>query len=467
MKVKGMRPVIVSVRDVVTVLLAGAALTVFATDSAAAQEEGQEEGQATEQECNIQGTPASATAEEALNEGLEAEEPAEARESFQTALDMVTEEMAAEEGEPPPAALWIAGRAELRLENYARADSLLDQFTNALPGCGHFADQVRQQVWAELFNTAIEAYQAGDQAGALESFDQANVVWDDPRSLSNAAVLHQNQQNYEEAENLWRRTAVVAEDPEQQASAVASLARILEAQGENEEAVQMYQEYLADNPGATEIRVNYAATLISQGNSEEARQIYMDLLEEEDLSVEMLSSVGLGLLNLESYAESLEALQRAREIQPYQKSAMMNMFSASLGAGELERAVALGDTLLNWYPYETQTYRSMAQALDRLGQPQRVQQILATQGDLPMEFIQVEMIDRGDGAYVVRGSVNGQGSASEEVAVNFEFLDSAGEVVAQTQADIPVPPEGQTEVFEASVQAGAEVAGFRYGAAGS
>lgn len=462
MEMKGMRQVIGSVRDVVTVLLAGAALTVFTTESAVAQEE----GQATEQECNIQGTPASTTAEQALNEGLEAEDAAEARESFQTALDMVTEEMSGD-GEPPPAALWIAGRAELRLENYARADSLLDQFTNALPGCGQFADQVREQVWAELFNTAIEAYQAGDQAGALESFDDANLVWDDPRSLSNAAVMHQNQQNYEEAEDLWRRTAEAAEDPEQQASAVASLARILEAQGENEEAVQMYEDYLADNPGATEIRVNYAATLISQGSAEEAREIYMDLLGEEDLSVEMLSNVGLGLLNLESYAESLEALQRAREIQPYEKSAMMNMFSASLGAGELERAVALGDTLLNWFPYEMQTYRSMAQALDRLGEPQRVQQLLSTQNDLPMELLQVEMIDRGDGTYVVQGSVNGQGDATQEVTVNFEFLDGDGEVVAESQADIPVPPEGQTEVFEASVQAGAEVAGFRYGAAGS
>lgn len=467
MEMKGMRQVIDSVRDVVTVLLAGAVLTVFTTESTVAQEE---EGQATEQTCNIQGTPASATAEQALNEGLEAEDAAEARESFQTALDMVTEEMSAE-GEPPPAALWIAGRAELRLENYARADSLLDQFTNALPGCGQFADQVRQQVWAELFNTAIEAYQAGDQAGALENFDRANVVWDDPRSLSNAAVLHQNQQNYEEAENLWRRTAEAAEaaeDPEQQASAIASLARILEAQGENEEAMQMYEEYLADNPGATEIRVNYAATLISQGNAEEAREIYMDLLDEEDLSVEMLSNVGLGLLNLESYAESLEALQRARELQPYQKSAMMNMFSASLGAGELERAVALGDTLLNWFPYETQTYRSMAQALDRLGEPQRVQQLLATQSGLPMELLQVEMLNRGDGTYVVQGSVNGQGDATQSVTVNFEFLNADGEVVAESQADIPVPPEGQTEVFETSVQAGTtEVAGFRYGAAGS
>lgn len=462
MEMKGMRQVIGSVRDVVTVLLAGAALTVFTTESAVAQEE----GQATEQECNIQGTPASTTGEQALNEGLEAEDAAEARESFQTALDMVTEELSGD-GEPPPAALWIAGRAELRLENYARADSLLDQFTNALPGCGQFADQVREQVWAELFNTAIEAYQAGDQAGALESFDQANVVWDDPRSLSNAAVMHQNQQNYEEAENLWRRTVEAAEDPEQQASAVASLARILEAQGENEEAMQMYEDYLADNPGATEIRVNYAATLISQGNPEEAREIYMELLDEEDLSVEMLSNVGLGLLNLESYAESLQALQRAREIQPYEKSAMMNMFSASLGAGELERAVALGDTLLNWFPYEMQTYRSMAQALDRLGEPQRVQQLLATQNDLPMELVQVEMTDRGDGTYVVQGSVNGQGDATREVTVNFEFLDADGAVVAESQADVPVPPEGQTEVFETSVQADAEVAGFRYGAAGS
>lgn len=462
MEVKGMRQVIAGVRDVVTVLLAGAALTVFTTESAVAQEE----GQATEQECNIQGTPASATAEQALNEGLEAEDEAEARESFQMALETVSAEMP-EEGEPPPATLWIAGRAELRLGNYARADSLLDQFTSALPGCGQFADQVRQQVWAELFNTAIEAYQAGDQAGALESFDQANVVWDDPRSLSNAAVMHQNQQNYEEAENLWRRTVEAAEDPEQQASAVASLARILEAQGENEEAMQMYEDYLADNPGATEIRVNYAATLISQGNPEEAREIYMELLDEEDLSVEMLSNVGLGLLNLESYAESLQALQRAREIQPYEKSAMMNMFSASLGAGELERAVALGDTLLNWFPYEMQTYRSMAQALDRLGEPQRVQQLLATQNDLPMELVQVEMTDRGDGTYVVQGSVNGQGDATREVTVTFEFLDADGAVVAESQADVPVPPEGQTEVFETSVQADAEVAGFRYGAAGS
>lgn len=229
----------------------------------------------------------------------------------------------------------------------------------------------------------------------------------------------------------------------------------------------MYEDYLEANPGATEIQVNYAATLISQGNTEEAREIYMGLLDEEDLSVEMLSNVGLGLLNLQSYAESLQALQRAREIQPYEKSAMMNMFSASLGAGELERAVALGDTLLNWFPYETHMYRSMAQALDRLGEPQRVQQLLATRNGLPVEFLQVEMTQRGQGIYVVQGNVSGQDDAAQEVTVNFEFLNGDGEVVAQSQVDVSVPPEGQTAVFEASVQADTEVAGFRYGAAGS
>lgn len=460
MEVEGMRKAIMSVRALALLLLIGVASAALGTAPAQAQE--------TEQECEIQGTEASSRAEQALNEGLEAEDEAEARQRFEQALATADQELENNPDNPPPAALWIAGRAELRLGNYARADSLLTRFETAKPGCGQFTAQVRRQVWAELFNEAIEAYQAGDQQGALDKFDQANLVWDDPRSLENAAVLHQNQGDLAKAEELFRRTIEVAADTsERRNTAVASLARVLEARGKDQEAMQLYEDYLAENPGAVEMKVNYAATLISQGNQDEARQIYSDLLGQEDLSFDILSSVGLGLLQLGSNEEAMQALRRARQIQPYGKSAMVNMFQATLGAGQLERAVALGDTLLDWFPYEKQTYTSMAQALDRLGRTGRVQEILAAQQGLPMEFLQVQMNTRGSNIYVVQGSVSGQASAGQEVTVNFEFLSGSGDVVAEKDVAIQLPPQGQTQVFQTSVQTDEEVAGFRYGRAGS
>lgn len=457
-----MRQAISSVRALAILFLAGSALTAVTVAPVRAQEEEQE------QECEIQGTDASSRAEQALNEGLEAEDETQARQKFQQALETANQELESNPDNPPAAALWIAGRAELRLGNYARADTLLTRFETAKPGCAQFTSQVRRQVWAELFNAAIESYQAGDQQAALDKFDQANLVWDDPRSLENAAVLHQNQGDLAKAEQLYRRTIEVAADTsERRNTAVASLARVLEAQGETEEAMQLYEDYLAENPDAVEMQVNYAATLISQGNQDQARQIYGELLNKEGLSFDILSSVGLGLLQLGSHEQAMQALRQAREIQPYGKSAMLNMFQASLGAGQLERAVALGDTLLNWFPYEKQTYTSMAQALDRLGQTGRVQEILATQQDLPMEFLQVQMSTRGSNIYVVQGSVAGQTATGQEVSVSFEFVNASGDVVAEKEVAIQLPPQGQTQVFQASVQTQEEVAGFRYGRAGS
>lgn len=468
MDVKGMQYAISRARVLAVMLLTGAAWLALDSTSAVAQQE-EQEGQDTTAECEIAGTPLSQEAEQMLNEGVESEDPDEADELFEQARMLAGQELGSGEGEaePPPAAVWVAGRAEMRLGNYATADSLLDRFSETKPGCAQFVDEIRQQGWAQLFNEGVEAFQGGDQEAALEQFENANQIFEDARSLSNAAVLQQNQGNLERAAELFRRTMDVAENEEQRSEALGSLAQILDSQGRTEEAITLFEEFLADNPDAVQARVNYGAALMSEGRRDDAMDVYSEVLAEDDVRPQSLLNVSLGLLQSGAHPEALEALQRVRQSLPYEKAAMDYMFQASLGTGELERAVALGDTLMDWYPYEPARYQSMAQALDRLGQTERVQQVLAVQQELPMEFVQVQMQPQGNGVYVVQGVVGGRQAAGQSVPVSFEFLDGSGDVVAESEVTIEVPPEGQTGSFRATVQTEEEVAGFRYGAAGS
>lgn len=413
-----------------------------------------------EQECALQGGDLAANAEDLINQAAEAEDSASAVGLYRQALETIQQAM--EDNPEGPANFWLAGRAQIGLGNLAEADSMLTRFEEIEPGCASYSQDARFQAWVERYNRGIRQYQQGNEMAALESFEDANLIHDDPRSLNNAALLQQREGNVERAEELYRRSVQVAEDEEQLRSATVNLAELLKSEGQTEEANEIYQNYISEYPDAVLPRINYAVDLMNTGQQDSARAIFSDLLARDDLTFSEWRDVGTGLLQVQAFEDARTALENAREEVPYDKAVMQNYLAATAGAGDLQAAAAVGDTLVDWYPYETDTYRTMAQILDRLGEPQRVQQILAAQQQLALQFERTELRETGENSYEVMGQVVGQGSGTT-VTVPFEFLGPEGDVVASSDASVEVPADGQLGEFHVQVNAEEPVVGFRYG----
>lgn len=445
---------IVSVAALAVGLLAGAPGGVLAQE-----EEGGEGGSAS---CELQGTDITSQAEDLINSAAEQDSvnPAAAKAQYDQALKRV--QLAMQQDSTDATAYWLGGRVHLGLDNYARADSLLNRFVQLKPACAKLTSDLRFQAWAAAYNRGIRSYQAGDDSAALVQFEKASTIHDDSRALNNAALLHQQRGNLERAEELYRRSMEVAADSAQLQAASINLAELLRSRGRTDESLTIYRDYLEQRPDDVTALINYAVGLRTAGQNDSAQAVLDRVMSRDDLAFEEWYNVGLTLMQMQSFDAAGRAFQRAREMQPYDKATMQHLASVSLGTGDVARAAAIGDTLVNWYPYERQLYKQLMQALDKQGRTGEVQKLLPALQSMPLEIVQMSLVRQSENQYVLQGQVASGTAAGQTVTLPVEFFDSSGQTVTTREIQIQVPAQGQAAQFQVPVETDQPIAGFRY-----
>lgn len=438
--------------------LGAACSALVAPTPAGAQEQGQE------LQCQLEGSPGAQAASEKLTEARNAAEGDATQAAYMAAFDAVRANM-----DSNPTAAFLAANAAIGLGNYEEADRLLDYFIQEKPECATEAANARYNGWVTLYNEAIHAYQGGDNARALERFELANMFHPDLRSFNNAALLHIEMGNTEEAIATYNAAleADVEGEAEQRRQIIAGLGDLLTTEGRPEEAAAAYESYLADHPDDALVRIRYALSLMDTGQTEEATAIFEEILGRDDLTAQQWVEVGVGLYNTDNFADAATAFSKARERNPYNKEAMENLVNASVQAGRTAPVLPLADTLVSWYPHEQAHYQLLASALARADDDMRAMQVLQTGENLSVVFDFVQMGEAREGSYVVRGSVEARAGAPESIEVPFEFLGADGSVVATETLTLSLPAAGESGRFDLTVNSDTPIAGFRYGKGGA
>lgn len=438
------------------VALATACAGLLAPTAATAQEQ--------ESACQLEGSPGAQTASEKFAEARDAASPEAAQAAYMAAWDAVKNDM-----ETNPTAAFLAANAAIGLGNYEEADRLLDLFLERKPDCAAEATNTRYNGWVTLYNEAIQAYQEGDNARALERFEVANMFHPDLRGFNNAALLHMEMGETDEAIATYEMAleSDVEGDEEQRRQIITGLGDLLASEGRPDEAAAAYASYLEEHPDDVVARIRYALSLMSTDRAEEAAGIFEEILSRDDLTTQQWVEVGVGLYNSESYADAATAFGKARSQNPYNKEAMENLVNASVQAGETGQVLALADTLVNWYPHEPANYQLLATALARSDKDMEAMQALQTGETLTVVFELVQMAQANDGSYVVRGSVEAREGAPASIEIPFEFLGADGSVVATETLALSLPAAGESQRFDLTVTSETPIAGFRYGKTGA
>lgn len=429
----------------------------------AAQEQEQEQ-QAAGAECELQPSPAVNSAAQSLQMAQNAQNEEDRRAAYENAVDALGPTLAEDGAEGTP--YLLAAQARVGLGEYERADSLLNVFLEKSPECTEHADNTRYNAWVELYNQGIQAYQQGEAEQALDRFEAANLIYDDPRSYNNAAILHQQQGDTDRAIELYRQAVQAEEgDPEQVRQALSSLGELLLAEGQTEEAVNVYRDYLEDNPEDMVARVDYGLALREAGQADSAAAIFAELRERpaDELTAEQWVRAGVGLYRAEEYEGAVEAFQKARERNPYHKEAMENLVSAATQTEAAGEVVGVADTLVQWYPYDEQNYNALATVLSRTQDNARALQTLQEIEGAPFAFQNLQMQQANETTWVVQGEVTArEGGAEQSYTIPFEFVGPDGQVVATEQLTLQAPASGETQPFTVEVTSEQPIAGFRY-----
>lgn len=451
-------------RTVAAGCLVACALVAGPAGAAAQEEDAQEE-----QSCELEGSEILDQAEDILNEAAEMDttEATSAAADAQYKQAWKRVQLALQQDSSSAAAYYMAGRASIGLGAYARADSMLDRFVEMAPGCGSIAEDIRFGGWADSFNQGIRAYQADDDSTALAKFEQANALRRDPRSLNNAALIHQQRGEMERAEELYRESLERAEGDEEQSeqfrTATINLAELLRNRGDREAMLAIYRDYLDQRPDDVRAKVNFAVGLRETGQADSARTVLQSVVDREDLTFRERLDVGRSLMGMKDYEGARTALEQARRARPYHKDVMQQLMTARANSGDVPGASALGDTLVQWYPYQKQLVQSYVQILDQQGRADRVQQLLPRMQDMDVRIPQAGLIRRGENTYVIRGQIRGETVTNQTVGLPVSLVGPEGRTVAETTAQVQVPGADELSAFQVTFETDQPVAGFRYG----
>ncbi len=413
-----------------------------------------------EEKCVLASRPATEPAVEKITKAAELEDPVEARSLYEEALEELKSEIADDDD---PTALWLAAEAHIGLGNLEAADELLDRFVSMDPTCEERAGNSRFNGWADAYNEAIQAYQAGDQEAALAAFVKANMIYEDSRAFNNAGLLYQNLDDVESAVEQFRQ-AVAADNPTDQArDASLNLAEALRSLGREEEARTALQAFAEAHPDDVLAEMNSAVAQVISGDSASAQETFTKLLGRDDLTIDQWNQVGVGLYEVDAFSDAVTAFRKARELNPYDRDALNNMATAALEAEEYELAAEVSGQLVDWFPYDFDAYTLLANAKSHTNDAAGALRIIQERGALSFSLENVQLRERGENGYVVEGTVMGRGEESgAAVTVPIEFVDPHGQVAATEQLQLVIPAAGESELFQIELTSDAPIAGFRF-----
>jgi tetratricopeptide (TPR) repeat protein len=418
------------------------------------------------QECADKGNQHTRGADVELSYAARRDDPQPKERRYSRALE--TLEPALTDEDPLPRAYLLAGLAYLGLRDYAGADSMLTRLNGSDPNCTDVISELRFNAWVPLFNSGINSLRAGDQDAALASFLQANVIFEDARSLTNAANIYQQKGDNATAMEMYERALEVGGEPDMVRAASINLAELLRMEGRADEALSIYSDYASDNPDDVLGLLNYAVALMDSGDAEGAEQLFAELLQRDDLSFRQWSQVGIGLYRAQDFAQAAIAFERAHEMNPLNKETMENLANTYYQAERYEELIPIAGELVGRYPYESVNYNLLANAHREMESADEALEVLERRDALEFEFLRSQLASVSEGVYSVEGQVmNKSATAGLEVTVPVELLGETGEVVISEDLLIALPPEGEATSFLLQFQTEEIVSGFQYAGSGS
>ena len=418
------------------------------------------------QECAEKGNQFTRGADVELSYAARRDDPQPKERRYARAIE--TLEPALTDEDPLPRAYLLAGSAYLGLRDYAGADSMLKKLSSSDPGCADLVNELRFNAWVPLYNSGINSLRAGDQDAALATFLQANVIYEDSRSLTNAANLYQQLGENAKAMEMYARALEVGGEPDMVRAASINMAELLRMEGRGDEALEIYSDYASNNPDDVLGLLNYAVALMDSGDTEGAEQLFAELLQRDDLSFRQWSQVGIGLYRAQDFAQAAIAFERAHDMNPLNKETMENLANTYYQAERYEELIPVAGELVDRYPYESVNYNLLANAHREMQDTDAALGVLERRDALKFEFLRSQLAAVSEGVYSVEGQVmNKSAAAGLEVTVPIDLLGESGDVIITEDLLITLPPEGEATSFLLQFQSEEVVSGFQYTGSGS
>ncbi|NJD09821.1 MAG: tetratricopeptide repeat protein [Gemmatimonadetes bacterium] len=430
---------------------------------------------------------------------------------FQQALDAT---LRGAKNDPDNARVYLLmGQAQVGLNNLTAADSAFDRAEQLYPPYKTEVEPYRLNAWVILYNQGIAALQAGDNAKAVQSMEQADAMYQGrPEAVITMAQLHQQGGDLQKAEEDYRRALTILRGPSRQGLAsdvekkwaaneeesVLRLAGLLAETNRSAEAISLYQEFLRRQPDNVMAKSNLGVTMMRAGKTAEAAPLFNELLERPDLEENALFNIGIGLFRANQYAQAVRAFDRVLVLNPYSHDGLYNLAQSILGEtadGEKAKAGKTGAELATANEHLLKDYARMGEVAQKLLEidPANTQAIMMlaqsqrSRGELEVDKVKGEewkkavlttlqehdnwpfevenlQVRWGAEKSIVTGSMKNLKAAQDTpLKISFMMLDKAGATVGQPQeVSVNAPATGESRRFTVEVPSPQSAVAWKY-----
>ncbi|MCI0433045.1 MAG: tetratricopeptide repeat protein [Gemmatimonadetes bacterium] len=450
------------------------------------------------------------SAEVYLERAKSASRTAERDELLTKALEVLTEGMKSDAGNPK---VWfLAGQAYTRLGDVAGADSAFDRAETLYPEYAAETGPERMALWVNKYNAGIAALQRNDEAGALAEFVAADQIYRGrPEATVSMGSLYARMGDLANAEAAYRTTLEIVRGPasreldaearaewqEQESTAALLLADLLTQTGKAAAALEVLETLVQRQPQNASARSALAGSFAAAGRTDDATRIYEELVTGDDLTETELFNTGVRLYQANRYDLATRAFTRAVGLNPWSRDIQYNLGQTIYAAAselekqrdaapESERAALdarlrslyedLGDVgtrLTEIDPQQRSTLMMVAQSQRSLGElitdpaaaqeyKSRVLAALEAADAMTFEVTGVQLTATDETA-TVRGNIhNLKLSEGQSVTLAFRLVDATGREVAVRNVTVRTPAPETSVEFAFDVQTTGPAAAWTY-----
>jgi tetratricopeptide (TPR) repeat protein len=434
------------------------------------------EARDVEQGVSPRDTPNTDDAGDALDDGEDADDPAEARTHFQRAL--TSAQAAIAEDSQNPLAHRLAALAHLSLENFQDAGEHFGHAEELRP-IYQFEDvTLREQAYIDQYQLASPLLGEAAYDEAAVYLENASAVYSArPEANVTLAQIYASQRQHDQAiqkidEVQTFLSSDTMDDIEDETAATwralaegfpLMRAQVLADAGRLEDAAVAYRELVAAGPNDSEIQQDLAAILMQIGNTQEALQVYNNLMSLPGMDSDGLSRIGLGFYQADQFGEAATALQRAAEVSPNDRDAIEWWARALLADSAFTEVPAVADRWLALDPQSRHGLAILAQAANMNGDTQAAAAAIQRVQELEFSVENLQMRrSPGVGADVSGAVSNTSLAAGVQVTLLFTFYAESGSPLGTVINTVAIGAEGMSEVFQLQFDTAEMVGGYGY-----
>ncbi|HWK89161.1 MAG TPA: hypothetical protein VNP72_04175 [Longimicrobium sp.] len=317
-----------------------------------------------------------------------------------------------------------AGEAHMGLGALDEASRAWTRAVELCPELASLIEPMREEGWARTFQAGMEAFTAGDTAGALARWESAGAFYNRrPDPFYNLGVILSQRGDVEGSVRNFREALAALERAPEDTTAAGLLSR---------------RETRANSLAAL---LSAGARLYGQGQLGTAEALFKEVAAQDSTNRDAWFNHALALYKQEKWVELEPVAARLVAIDPLNYNAHVIAFSAL--KGQADAATAAGNAARG----QQIATRAVASAEAREALPVRLDGIALT---------------NAEGSLGVAGQVTGGAAAAgTAVRVEFTFYGIGGERFTHTLS-IPAPEKEQTATFQATVPTTAAVSSFSY-----